>query len=291
MSSISITLLLLLAAGADDAFDALEREEAEQTAPTAPAAKQGATSGNDGTAPDNEAAQGATPRREAAGAIAPLPRVIRPLSSPTVPAVTQRADSKPGRDWRVIAGLGSDHQHGDTMEWFGTSPSPAGQLFGERRLDMLVRGLGAYAGIGVWSRGDRSHPSALSMVHSEGEVGATLDLPAGGLWGFIYPYARVGLILGYARVRAGDQLAGGAVIPGTRSTAGLRLAFERGPGRSGARLFVFGEGGYAFRLPRTVKLTRVGEDEEDPFLPGSPVRLGDLALSGATWRVGLGVAF
>jgi hypothetical protein len=129
------------------------------------------------------------------------------------------------------------------------------------------------------------------LVHGEGEVGATLDLPARGLWGFVYPYARLGLILGYARVRAGDQLAGGVVIPGTRSSAGVRLAFDREPRRRGARLFAYGEGGYAFRLPRTVKLTRVDEDEEDPFLPGPAIRLGDLALSGATWRVGLGVAF
>lgn len=280
MPLLSTTLLLVLASGSGDTFDSLDREETKQVDPLAPAIDKGI----------EPASEVAAPSRQADEPGAFVPQASRPSSSP-VSEVVQRSDGKPPLPWRVIAGAGTDHQHGDAMEWFGSSPSPTAQLRGELRFDWLVDGLGASVGAGFWSRGTWSHDRALAVAHAEGEIGAVLDLPADGFWDLVYPYARLGLLLGYARVRAGDELADGVVVPGTSVSAGTRLMFGRGTARGQPRFFAYGEGGYAYRLPRIIKLTRVETDQEEPLLAGPAIRLGDLKLSGATWRVGLGVAF
>jgi hypothetical protein len=280
MSTISTILMLCLTASADDAMDALEREEARHR----PAVAK--TPGEDGTtsvevAPPDESAPA---QRDALRGF--VPQATSPASS------AKPAAARSGRDlsWRVAAGLGSNHPHADSVKWLGESPRPAAQLHVERRLDPWFDGLSLYAGLAAWSRGSDSHPAALSMLQGEATVGAALEPLPAGLWGLVYPYGRIDFILGYSHVRAGDQLADGLVVPGTSVHAGARVAFGRGT-RGRARIFAFAEGGYAYRMPRTVKLTRVDEDDDDPFLSGPAVRLGTLALSGATWRVGLGLAF
>jgi len=54
-----------------------------------------------------------------------------------------------------------------------------------------------------------------------------------------------------------------------------------------ARFYGTIEGGYAWRWARAVRLDRLDEDENDPFLPGPAIRLGELNLSGIEWSMGL----
>ncbi len=291
LSPLIVTLLVVVGTGPDALFDDLGREDQKRVEPAAatdaPAA--GANSATEATPSTPPNASSATPAVEAP--VSP-PAIEAPAvdeSSMLVVKPVRRAGGD--RPWRIQVALGVDHPRDESLEWFGDPAGPAMQIRLERSVDRWVDGFSIYAAGNFGSRGRTDHLASMTLVVAEAELGAALQWPGDGFWGWIFPYGRVGVSAAYVQINAGSDLEDGLLMAGFGARIGSRFHFGRVTASRRVSFYGFFEGGYAFRSPRNAKLQRPDPDEENPILPGPAVRLGSINLSAPEWRVGIGLAF
>lgn len=183
--------------------------------------------------------------------------------------------------WRLSIAAGQNQPTSSDRQWYTQSNARVVATF-ERSL--VLPGLFILGAASIWHTDIKT--TSLGVTLSEGMLGATYEWPASGVGGWLFPYAKMGILVDHYRFSTALQVANN-VAPGLLAAVGLRAGLPRMGPTKRVRFFGFFEPAYALRT--TIRPTLEAKEEKNT--KATPIRLGSTNLSGFVWSLGGGIAF
>jgi len=183
----------------------------------------------------------------------------------------------------VLFSTGVSEIHSKEIYWFGGKQRPLITIDYSYDYDEFLPGFALGASL-AHEQGEGDFDLALTEL----SLNALYQWPNNGWAGVVFPYARVSALATMVTAQGNSDVdwVDENFVPGLAAALGAHIGFGRLASTDRLHWMATVEMGYALRATTLIRLRP--NDEENEI---EPIRIGDINLSGTTFKVGIGFEF